>query len=78
MSPAIPLRLRIEALAPRLHSLGERPLAELLVDLANATGEPSIVLARAEAFARLTREAVQAAGADRFPPRLLLLPEPSA
>ena len=67
-------RLRFEALAPRIAALGARPLAELLIDLAGATGERDIVLARAEAFARLSPEMVCAARADRFPSRLSAVP----
>ena len=68
------IRLRLEALAPRIAALGARPVAELLIDLAAATGEPEIVLARAEAFGRLSPAMVRAAGADRFPTRIALVP----
>lgn len=69
------VRLRPEALAPRIAVLSDRDLAELLIDVAGATGQPDVVLARAEAFARLTPEMVRAAHADRFVPRLSPLPD---
>ena len=68
------LRLRLEALAPQITALGDRTVAELLIDIAGATAQPDIVLARAEAFARLSPEMVRAARAERFPPRLFATP----
>ncbi len=70
----VPTRRRCEALAPHLHSLGVRPLAELLIDIAQATAQPEIILARAEAFAAITPQMVCAARADRLPPRLSPVP----
>ncbi len=76
MSRAYPaIRLRLEALAPRISALGVRSLAELLIDIAAATQRPEIIVRRAEAFAALTPEMVLVARADRFPCRLSLLPD---
>lgn len=68
------VRLRLEALAPRIAALGARPIAELLIDIAIETGCPETILRRAEAFARLTPEMMFVARADRFPPRLSPFP----
>ena len=63
--------LRHERLITRVHALGPRPLAELLAEIAIATGEPGLIADRVEAYARLDPELVRALGADRFPPSVL-------
>lgn len=70
----VPVRLRLEALAPRIAALGARTIAELLIDIAAATGRSDTILDRVEAFSRLTPEMVCAARAERFPSRLSPFP----
>ena len=62
---------RYERQIERLHSLGPRPLAELLAEIAAATGEPSLVVDHVEAYARLDPDLVRAFGGDHFSPMLL-------
>ncbi len=59
---------RWEHLVERVHALGVRPLAELLVEIATATGQSSFIAHRLEEYARLDPEIVRALGADSFPP----------
>ncbi len=59
---------RIERMVEHLHSLGPRPLAECLIEIATATGHPEIVADRVEAYAALDPDLVRALGADRFAP----------
>ena len=58
---------RLERMVERVHALGPRPLAELLAEIATATGEPGLIADRVEAYARLDPEIVRALGGDRFP-----------
>ncbi len=60
--------LRFERMFHRVHALGPRPLAELLAEIAIATGEPGLIAGRLQAYARLDPEIIRALGADRFPP----------
>ena len=62
---------RFERHVVRVHSLGPRPLAELLAEIATATGQSSFIAHRLEEYARLDPELVRALGADRFPPNVL-------
>ncbi len=62
---------RFEHLVRRVHALGERPLAELLVDIASATHEPGLIADRVKSYAALDPEILRALGADRFPPAIL-------
>ncbi len=62
---------RLERMVERVHVLGPRPLAELLAEIANATGQPAVVADCIEAYAALDAEIVRAVGADRFPPNVL-------
>ena len=64
---------RFERLIERVHALGVRPLAEMLAEIAVATGRPDIVADRVEAYARLDPEIVRAIGGDKFPPMALEL-----
>ena len=57
-----------ERLIERVHSLGPRPLAEMLDEIAAATGQPDVVADRVEAYAQLDPGVVRAVGGDRFPP----------
>ncbi len=59
---------RFERMVESVHALGVRPLAEMLAEIAVATGRPDIVADRVEAYAGLDPELVRALGADRFPP----------
>ena len=63
--------LRHERMVESVHALGVRPLAEMLAEIAVATGRPDIVADRIEAYARLDPEIVRFLGADRFPPSVL-------
>ena len=58
----------LERMIERVHALGPRPLAELLDEIATATGQPALIADRVEAYAGLNPEIVRALGADRFPP----------
>ncbi len=62
---------RLDRLIERVHALGPRPLAELLGEIAMATGEPGLIADRVAAYARLDPELVCALRADRFPPRII-------
>jgi len=62
---------RFERHVVRVHSLGPRPLAELLAEIAAATGQPDMIADRLQAYARLDPEIVRAVGGDRFPPSVL-------
>ena len=62
---------RFERQVERLHSIAPRPLGELLAEIATATGQPSLIADRVEAYAALDPEIVRALGADRFPPSVL-------
>ncbi len=59
---------RFEHLVERLHRLGPRPLAELLIEIAHCTGQSSLIADRLQAYAGLDPELVCALGADTFPP----------
>jgi len=59
---------RWERLIERVHSLGPRPLAELLAEIAAVTGQHVRVVDLVEEYSRLDPEIVRAVGADRFPP----------
>ena len=59
---------RYERQVVRVHALGPRPLAELLSEIAAATGEPGLIADRLQAYAQLDPETVRAVGGDRFPP----------
>jgi hypothetical protein len=74
ISPAIPtsvtiassIALRVRHLAEQIHSLGPRPLFELMAELAGGA-DP---LPRFEAYARLDPNIVAELGGDQFSPRL--------
>jgi len=51
----------------RVHALGPRPLAEMLAEIATATGKPDLIADRVEAYAALDPEIVRAVGANSFP-----------
>ncbi len=50
-----------------LHRLGPRPLAELLIEIAKATGEPGLIADRIAAYAALDPEIVRFVGGNHFP-----------
>jgi len=62
---------RIERQIERLHAIGPRPTAELLIEIAHRTGQSRFIADRLQAYARLDAEIVRAVGGDIFPPRLL-------
>ncbi len=62
---------RWERMIEQIHSLGPRPLAEMLDEIAIATGEPGLVADRVAAFAALDPEFLRAIGGDKFPPNVL-------
>ena len=64
---------RFERMVEHLHSLGTRPLAEMLDEIATATGRPDIVADLVAAYAQLDPEIVRALGADSFAPMPLEL-----
>ena len=64
---------RFERQIKRIHALDPRPLAELLTEIATATGEPGLIADRLQAYAALDPEIVRALGADKFPPRLVAM-----
>ena len=59
---------RFEHLCRQVHALGPRPMAELLAEIATATGEPNLIADRLQAYAALDAEIVRAVGGDRFAP----------
>ena len=61
---------RFERHVIRVHSLGPRPLAEMLIEIATATGSPDLIADRLQAYAALDAEIVRAVGGDRFPPNV--------
>lgn len=65
--------LRIHADAAHLHTLGARPVGELLAELAGGPLGPVPVLAALAPYRRLTRAMVLAVGADRLVSRHLVL-----
>ena len=62
---------RFERMVERLHHLGARSTAELLIEIAKATDEPALIVRHLEAYSRLDPEIVRAVGGDRFPPMLM-------
>ncbi len=59
---------RFEYMVEHLHRLGTRPLAELLAEIAIATGEPALVVGLVQEYSALDPEIVRALGGDQFPP----------
>ena len=59
---------RFERTIEHLHRLGPRAVAELLTEIATATGEPGLIADHVEAYARLDPDFIRAIGGDRFPP----------
>ncbi len=64
---------RFERQIARVHALGPRPLAEMIAEIATATGEPGLIADRLQAYAGLDPEILRALGADSFPPMPLEL-----
>ena len=62
---------RFERMVEHLHRLGPRPVAELLAEIATATGEPSLIVDRLQAYAGLDPAVLRAVGGDKFPPNVL-------
>ncbi len=59
---------RLERIVEHVHALGPRVFAELLAEIATATGEPGLIADRLQAYAALNPEAVRFVGGDQFPP----------
>jgi hypothetical protein len=59
---------RFAHLIERLHGLGPRPTAELLIEIANRTGQSKFIADRLQAYTGLDPEIVRAVGGDGFPP----------
>ena len=64
---------RFEHMVEHLHRLGPRAVAELLAEIAIATGEPGLIADRVEAYAALDPAVLRAVGGDSFPPMPLEL-----
>ena len=62
---------RFERQITRIHNLGVRPLAEMIVEIATATGQLAAVADRIEAYAALDAEIIRFLGGDRFPPAMV-------
>ncbi len=60
--------LRRQQLVRRPHQLGERAVAELLIELGQAHGIEPGILDRLERYGRLDPQIVAELGADRIPP----------
>jgi len=64
---------RFEHMVERVHSLGARVFGEFIMEIADATGEPSLIADRLQEYSRLDPEIVRAVGADSFAPSMLAL-----
>ena len=64
---------RLERMVERVHALGPRLLAELLAEIATATGQHVLVVDLVEEYAGLDAELARFLGADRFAPMPLEL-----
>ena len=62
---------RWERQIERLHRLGPRPTAELLIEIAHRTGQSRFIADRVEKYARLDLGDLRAVGGDQFPPNVL-------
>ena len=62
---------RFERQIEHLHRLGPRILAELLGEIATATGQPALIAGRVAAYAALDPALVRFIGSDNFPPSVL-------
>ena len=60
---------RLKYLAAKVHSLGLRPLFELLCELEGGAD----LIARLERYAMLSPDVVATLGADRLPPRARMI-----
>ncbi len=54
-----------------VHALGPRVFAELLGEIATATGQPALIAGRVAAYAALDPALVRFIGGDKFPPSVL-------
>ncbi len=59
---------RYEREIVHIHALGPRPLAELLAEIATATGKHDLVVGLVEEYAQLDRDVLRLLGGDNFPP----------
>jgi hypothetical protein len=67
-------RFRIETGARHLHLLGERAIGEFLAEGISEGDDLSRLINRLRQYERCSPELLRAIGADRFPPRLRLVP----
>lgn len=65
----------LEQIARCLCEHGPRVTYEALTEIGTALGATPTVVAIGTKYLRLTPEVAHATGADRFPPRLLLVPD---
>ncbi|MDN3568957.1 hypothetical protein ACFQY5_18760 [Paeniroseomonas aquatica] len=71
-------QMRWHRAAARLHALGARAFAEAVAEVAQTHPAGADLLAVFETYgSRLGADMIRAAGADRFPPRLLAVVVPS-
>ncbi len=64
---------RFERQIEHVHALGPRVFAELLGEIATATGQPALIADRLQAYAALDPALVHVIGGDKFPPMPLEL-----
>ena len=62
---------RRERLIERVHALGPRPLAEMLAEIAVATGQHVRVVDLVEEYAQLDPAVLRFLGGDKFPPNVV-------
>ena len=60
--------LRFQRQVERVHALGPRAVAELLAEIGAERGITTIIDRKLDTYAGLDAAAIEAAGADRFPP----------
>jgi len=71
------MRFQMERGSAQLHSLGPRALCEFLTEVGAAHDCLAAIVGKLTVWrARLTPEMITAAGADRFPPSLSVVPSP--
>lgn len=66
--------VRFHRRAEMVHRQGARSLAELLIQIANDTGQTTHILERLDEYSRFSVETVSTAGGDKFPPVVQLVP----
>ena len=59
---------RFERTIEHLHRLGPRAVAELLIEIAIATGQPALIAGHIKKYSRLAPAVLRALGGDSFAP----------